>query len=129
MTKRVFLSFKMENKKQVDGVRLLAWSKNVDLDFYDESVRVAYKSTDAAYIKGKISEKIRRASVTVCFLDKETHQSQWVNWELEKSIEFGNRIILMGLPNGPQRLTVPEAVRGHDWYLWDVHYLSKLIDG
>ena len=39
--KRVFLSFKMEDKKQVDGIRLLSWNENVGLEFYDESVRVA----------------------------------------------------------------------------------------
>lgn len=49
--RRVFLSFKMEDKKKVDGVRLLSWNRNHPLDFYDESVRIAYKSENAKYIK------------------------------------------------------------------------------
>lgn len=57
--RRVFISFKMEDKKQVDGVRLMAWNKNLDLDFYDESVRIAYKSDNDDYIKKKDTGKDR----------------------------------------------------------------------
>lgn len=37
--KRVFISFRSENKKQVDGMRLLAANLNFDIEFYDKSVR------------------------------------------------------------------------------------------
>jgi hypothetical protein len=127
--KRVFLSFRAEDKKQVDGLRLLAANPDFDIEFYDESVRTPYNSEQATYIKGKIREKIRRASVTVCLLSSETHTSEWVNWELQESIDAGNKIILMGLPGGPDRLTVPAAVKGQTWYLWNLDSLKKMIDG
>lgn len=117
----------MEDKKQVDGVRLMSWNTNVPLEFYDESVRISYKSENATYIKSKISEKIRRSSVTLCLLGKTTHQSEWVNWELEKSIELGNELILMGLPNGPDKLRLPPVVADHGWLLWDPAALSERI--
>lgn len=125
--KRVFLSFKMDNKKQVDGVRLLAWHQHVDLDFFDESVRKPYDSEDAYYIRKRITEKIRRSSVTVCFLGENTYLSKWVNWELEKSIELGKGIVLMGLPGGPLNLQLPSAVAGRTWWLWDIKKLQSLI--
>lgn len=126
--KRVFLSFKMEDKKQVDGVRLLSWHKHVSLEFYDESVRIAYKSENAPYIRSKIREKINRSSVTVCLLGQNTHQSEWVNWELETSVELKKAVILMGLPNGPTSLKLPAAVRGQTWWLWDIDHLQRLIE-
>jgi hypothetical protein len=126
--RRVFLSFKMEDKKQVDGVRLLSWSKTHPLDFYDESVRLAYKSENASYIKMNIKQKIERASVTLCLLGKNTHQSEWVAWELETSIYCGNKIVLMGLPNGPDRLILPSSVQGQKWWLWDPGFLAKELD-
>ena len=125
--RRVFLSFKMEDKKQVDGVRLLSWSNNHPLDFYDESVRLAYKSENAPHIKTKIRAKIERASVTLCLLGKNTYHSEWVDWELRTSIELGKSIILMGLPNGPSSLILPPSVRGQIWYLWDSHALAQGI--
>lgn len=123
--RRVFLSFKMEDKKQVDGVRLLAWSANHPLDFYDESVRWAYKSEHAPYIKSKIRAKIERASVTLCLLGPTTYQSEWVDWELRTSMELRKGIILMGLPKGPDRLVLPPSVRGSNWYSWDPNLLAK----
>jgi len=126
--KRVFLSFKMENKKQVDGIRLLSWHKHVALEFYDESVRIAYNSENASYIRSRIRDKITRSSVTVGLLGQNTHQSDWVNWELTTSLELKKAVILMGLPNGPDKLILPRAVKGKPWHRWDVGQLQRLIE-
>lgn len=126
--KRVFLSFKMENKKQVDGVRLLAWHRHVGLEFYDESVRSPYKSENAPYIKSKIKAKIERASVALCLLGANTYKSEWVDWEMGTAIGLQKKIVLMGLPNGPSQLILPSSVRGRTWYLWDTTKLQKLIE-
>lgn len=125
--RRVFISFKMEDKKQVDGLRLLSWNKGHEIEFYDESVRLSYKSEHAPYIKSKIRAKIQRASITLCLLGQNTHLSEWVDWELETSIDEGNQIVLMGLPNGPSRLSLPPSVRGRDWYIWDLDYLTRVL--
>lgn len=122
--KRVFLSFKMEDKKQVDGVRLLSWSNNHPLEFYDESVRIAYKSANASYIKSNIKQKIERASITLCLLGRNTYQSEWVDWELSTSISCGNKVVLMGLPNGPDTLNLPPSVQDRQWWLWNPSFLA-----
>lgn len=126
--KRVFISFAMEDKKQVDGVRLLSWHQHVDLEFYDESVRTPYDGTDAAYIRRRIREKIARSSVTLCLLGTATHKSHWVDWELRTSMEMGRRIVIMGLPNGPPQLIMPPSVRGRTWYIWDIPTLQSLLN-
>jgi hypothetical protein len=117
----------MEDKQKVDGVRLLAWHEHVDLEFFDESVRSPYDSENASYIRSRIREKINRASITLCLLGARTHESRWVNWELDTSRQLGKRIILMGIPQHPQAVTLPEAVRGEKWYSWDVNHLQRLI--
>lgn len=125
--KRVFISFKMEDKPQVDGVRLMAWNDRFDLEFFDESVRIPYDSVNAAYIRSRIKGKIQRSSITLCLLGVKTHESKWVNWELETFIAEGNKIVLMGLPRGPGRLLLPAAVRGREWYLWNPQHLHQLL--
>jgi hypothetical protein len=127
--RRVFISFRHEDKPQINGLRLLAANPNFDIEFYDESVRTAINSENADYIRRKIREKISRTSVTRCMVSQYTHTSQWVNWELEESISKGSAIICMGLPNGPDRLTLPEPARRLDlpWYLWDHNLLARLI--
>lgn len=128
--KRVFLSFIAEDRKQVDGLRLLAANPRFGVEFYDESVRTPYDSFDAAYIRGKIREKIQRSSVTVCLLSQNTHLSKWVTWELEESIKQGNTIVCMGLPDGPERLTIPKPAKDLEigWWGWDLEKLKNLID-
>jgi hypothetical protein len=123
--RRVFISFKMEDKKQVDGVRLMSWNRGHELDFYDESVRISYKSENASYIRQRIKAKIDRASITLCLLGTNTYQSEWVDWELSTSIAAGNRIVLMRLPNGPQNLHLPPAATDRIWYLWNPAFLVK----
>src|SRR6266498_1327538 len=78
-----FLEF--HRGRQGEGVRfmLLAANPNYDLEFYDESVRVPIESRDAEYVKRRIREKINRTSVTVCLISENTHNSKWVDWELE----------------------------------------------
>lgn len=128
--KRVFISFRSEDKPQVNGLRLLAANPKFDIEFYDESVRTAINSDNAAYIRQKIKEKISRTSVTLCMVSELTYTSQWVDWELEESLNKGNTIICMGLPNGPQNIYLPEPARRLHlpWYFWDINLLQRLID-
>ncbi|MGY3610458.1 MULTISPECIES: TIR domain-containing protein [unclassified Bradyrhizobium] len=127
--KRVFISFRHEDKPQINGLRLLAANPDFDIEFYDESVRTAIDSTNAEYIRRKIREKINRTSITLCMVSELTYTSQWVDWELEESIDKGNEIICMGLPNGPSNLRLPEPARrlNLQWWFWDHNRLARLI--
>jgi hypothetical protein len=75
---------------QVNGLRLLAANPQFDVEFYDESVRTPYDSSDLRYIRRNIREKINRTSVTVCLPTSETYGSQSVHCELEESFDKGN---------------------------------------
>lgn len=126
---RIFISFRAEDRPQVNGLRLLAANPNFDIEFYDESVRTAIDSNNAAYIRSKIREKIDRTSVTLCMVSQFTYTSTWVTWELEESINKGSTIICMGFSNGPNQLTLPEPAKRLNlpWYFWDHDLLARLI--
>ena len=128
--KRVFISFRAEDRRRVDGLRLLSANPRFEIEFYDELVKTAIKSTDAAYIRRRIREKINRTSVTLCLVSELTHTSQWVTWEIEESIDKGNALICMSFPNGPNQLALPEPCRRLKlgWWLWDLEKLKQLID-
>ena len=125
--KRVFLSFMVEDRQTVNGIRLLASNPRHPIEFYDESVTTPYNSNNADYIKQQIREKINRTSVTVCISSRNTHTSQWVNWELEISMNKGNTIILMAI-QGLTQVTLPASVREHTCWTWDMAYLTRLIE-
>src|SRR5436305_2149430 len=85
MAKRVFLSFVVEDQSLVTLFRGQAKNKNNDLEFSDYSVQEPYESDNAAYIRAKICERIRAASVTICLIGETTYKSKWVDWEVRAS--------------------------------------------
>ena len=127
--KRAFISFRVEDKNKVNGLRLLAANDKFDIEFYDEFVRTPIKSENAAYVKTKLLEKINRTTVTICMVSELTHTSEWVDWELEKSYAKGNTVIYMGFKDGPDRLTLPKPGRDRQavWHSWDHEHLDRLI--
>lgn len=110
MAKRVFISFRAEDKPQVDGLRLLAKNPNYDLEFYDESVRAPVDSQKAEYVKRVIREKIGRAGVVLCLVSAETYASAWVDWELETAIKLQKPIVAMGFKS-LERAALPRPIR------------------
>lgn len=127
MANRVFISFKAEDKPQVDGLRLLARNPNYELEFYDESVRVPINSVSATYVKGRIREKIERSGVVMCLVSADTYTSDWVSWELKTAIELGKPIIPMAV-KGLQQATLPAPIRNRvSFYPWDPASLNTYL--
>lgn len=91
--RNVFISFATEDMAEVNLLRGQAKNDNNDIEFNDHSVREPYDSEQAEYIKRKIAERINRSSITVVFLSKDTAQSKWVKWEVEKSLELGKKVV------------------------------------
>lgn len=91
--RNVFISFATEDMNEVNLLRAQAKNENNDIEFNDHSVREAYDSEQAEYIKRKIAERINRASVTVVYLSDCAAKSAWVQWEVNKSIELGKKVV------------------------------------
>lgn len=91
--KNVFISFAYEDLNEVNLLRGQAKNENSDIDFNDLSVKEAFDSQRGEYIRQKIRERINQSSVTVVYLSSDAAQSKWVQWEVEKSVELGKRVI------------------------------------
>lgn len=107
--RNVFISFAMEDIDEVNLLRAHAKNEYSDIEFNDYSVREPYDSERADYIRQKITERIERASVTVVYLSASTAQSEWVKWEVEKSLKLGKRVIAMHASDSPPA-TLPRWV-------------------
>lgn len=93
--KNVFISFDYEDVGEVNLLRGQAMNPNSDIEFRDYSVREAYNSERAVYIKQKLAERINQTSTTVVYISEHTRNSEWVQWEVEKSLQLGKRVIAM----------------------------------
>jgi hypothetical protein len=107
--RKVFLSFHYEDRNQVNGFRLMAYSPNLPIDFADVSVRFAINSAEGAYLRKVISEKIKRCSVVVCLIGNGTAWREWVEWELETALNLGKGVCGVRLKDS--RGQAPEVLR------------------
>jgi len=97
MSKTVFVSYHSAKEDTNHKNLLVAWSKNdnghFDIKFDDTSVGVSINSTNATYIKSVIKRKISDSSVFLCLIGENTHNSDWVKWEIDKAIELNKKIV------------------------------------
>jgi MTH538 TIR-like domain (DUF1863) len=105
----VFISFAMENENEVNLLRGQAKKEDSNLEFNDYSVKEAYDSKNADYIKRGIREKIKQCSVTLVYVSNDTGTSKWVDWEIRESIRLGKGVVAM-YKEGTKPTNLPPAI-------------------
>ena len=127
--RRVFISFRGEDKPLVDLFRGQAKNENSDLDFIDYSLRVPFNSKNAEYIKSGIRERIKQSSVTIVFMTKDTHKSEWVDWEIRESHRLGKGVIGVKREED-QTVRIPEAMeeKGCKVVNWNHAEINRAIN-
>ena len=108
----LFISFAAEDIDEVNLLRGQAKNEKSDMEFVDRSVRDPFDSNRADYIKQRISERIRQSSMTVVMLTSDSAKSQWVNWEIERSLELGKKVVAFHTSDKPPG-QLPRAVKDH----------------
>ncbi|WP_457278749.1 TIR domain-containing protein [Polaromonas sp. P5_D5] len=127
--KHVFISFAHEDLNEINLLRGQARNEKTELEFDDHSVKEAYNSSNAEYIKGQIREKIDRVSVTLVFLSPHAAASEWVNWEIQESVRRGKGVV--GVYKGDSMPPVlPSAFRdgGYRAVPWSHESLTKAVN-
>ncbi len=111
--RNVFISFAAEDMDEVNLLRANAKNDNSDIEFNDHSVRAPFNSVRADYIKQKITERIERSSYCVVHISKYTDNSEWVKWEVEKSLSLGKTVIATHTKDGkPNKM--PRWIRANN---------------
>jgi hypothetical protein len=127
-TRHLFLSFHYEDRQQVNGFRLMGKNKNIDISFYDGSVREEVDSTRSAYVKSQIAAKIQRCSVLVCLIGDGTAWRKWVEWEISKALELGKGVCGVQLKGSRGR--APDILRkiGAPIASWNIDEIISAIE-
>ena len=127
-TRHLFLSFHYEDRQQVNGFRLMGRNKNIDIAFYDGSVREEVDSIRSGYIKSQIAAKIQRCSVLVCLIGDRTAWRDWVEWEISKALELGKGVCGVRLKGSHGR--APEILRriGAPVASWNIDEIISTIE-
>ncbi len=126
--KRVYLSFADIDAPKVKRLLPLLESPEFELDFYDGPLDMDIDSPEAEAVKQAIGERIVKCGIAVCLISENTYKSKWVDSQLQKNRNKGNRIIAMAL-KGTEDAILPAVVRESNlvFYPWDPPRLKKLV--
>jgi len=95
MPTNVFISFERHNLEQVNSIRALANNPQHDLEFHDRSETepvkdkkgnpLPYQPDDprSEPIKKELRRLLKKATKMVVVIGEFTHESNWVNWEIQ----------------------------------------------
>jgi hypothetical protein len=124
--RNLFLSFHSEDRKQVDGLRLMSRNQRVAVEFYDGSVRAPIKSDRGSYIKKVLREKIWQAEVLVCLIGNGTAWREWVDWEISTARQMHKGIC--GVKLKGSRGQIPPSLYGTPICRWDMDSIVAAIE-
>ncbi|MDK2743739.1 MAG: TIR domain-containing protein [Nitrospira sp. BO4] len=151
MPANVFISFDHDDQQQVAGFKLLKNNPNHPLDFQDHSLKDAVRDRSGKPIKyspsdvrskpvrDEIIRKFDRASKLVVLIGDNTHNSEWVDWEIKTFYEIKEKLSgentwkrIRGMTlKGCEHATIPNALyngRSTQWLAWDSEALDKWLD-
>lgn len=107
--RNTFLSFDYDDIDEVNLLRAHAKNEKSEIEFIDRSVKDPMNSERIKYIKQKITERIRQCSQTVVYITDTTHSSDWVKWEVEKSLQLGKGVIAVHKGDTPPS-SIPSCI-------------------
>jgi hypothetical protein len=97
------------------------------LEFADYSIKEPFDSRNAEYIGRGITEQIKYATLTICLYGPSTHQSEWVNWELKKTLEMGKPIMGVQLYDDGRIKYYPAPLQGWPRISWDIQKIVQTM--
>lgn len=151
MPANAFISYDHDDQSQVAGFKLLKNNPNHPLDFQDHSLKDAVRDrsgkpikfppsdTRSKPVRDEIIRKFDRASKLVVLIGDDTHNSEWVNWEINTFYEMKEKVSgentwkrIRGMTlKGSEQATAPSALyngRSTKWLAWDPEALDKWLD-
>jgi len=126
--KRVFLSFAPEDLPKAEKLIPLLRCQDYELDFYEKPLDLDFDAEGSEAISREAGEKIAKCNIAVCLIGENTHKSKWVDSQLRKNRNKGNKIIAMAL-KGVESAVLPEVIKEEflTFYPWDPQKLKILI--
>jgi len=125
---RAFLSFVEEDLNLVNLFRGQAKNQRFDLEFDDYSIKMPFDSRNVDYVGRGIAAQIKLATLTVCLYGPTTWQSEWVNWELNKTLEMGKPIMGVCLYSDGRVRYHPSPLEKWPRLSWNIPQIVSTMD-
>jgi MTH538 TIR-like domain (DUF1863). len=88
----VFVSHFHEDEESIKAMKNLLGDK-YNIRNYSVTSDKYNNAKNEEYIKSMLRDLIRKSGTFICLIGPDTHDSKWVNWEIEQAFKQGKRII------------------------------------
>lgn len=128
--KNVFISHFNKDEEHIGKLKSLVESRGYTLRNSSIDSTKPNEASNSDYIKTLLTDGIRWAGTTIVLISPETKNSDWVNWEIEKSNKEGNRIVGIYI-NGANNCDTPEMFKNYGDALvgWNTDRIIDAIEG
>ena len=119
-TRRVFISFHIDDESQVELLRQQVKDERFDIEFIDYSIKEPFDDK----WKTRAAERIKQSSFFICMIGPETHKREAVIWEINKAYELGKKVIGVKIYKN-EKHKIPKPLVDHgakimDWNLKEI---------
>lgn len=125
MSKRVFVSFHMENRHAKELLVAQAKSDRFDLEFTNYAVNEPFDDK----WKTQCKERINKCSVLICLIGEKTYQREAVNWEINTAYNLGKKVFGVRIHRDRNHI-IPTPLRNNNAriILWNISDIVKELE-
>lgn len=127
--KHFFISHYHFDEEHIPRLKALM-EEYYDIRNYSVTSEKFNNAQNEEYIKYLLRPLIKASSVFVCLIGPGTHESKWVNWEIEQASKMGKKIIGI-YTYGAKGEDIPEALKDHADAIvgWRKDKIKEAIEG
>ena len=121
--KKVFISYSMRNKAQVELLRYQAESEDFDVEFVDTSLKRPVKGRSW---KPTVAYEIQNSDAVICMVGDDTHSRAAVSWEVNYAYQHDIPVIPVRIHKDhttrmPKEITYNNGT-GISWKMEEIQY-------
>lgn len=130
ITKNIFISHRGEDDNSVQRLkeRLKENSYDVRNSSVDSTKHQHGRRPSDETIRKNLKEGVSWASTLICLIGPDTHNSAWVNYEIEQAHQMGKRIVGIYIHGYNEAVELPEAFKKYGGPPIGWNSLDKLTD-
>lgn len=124
---RIFISYKWEDKEYYDGLNGLLQNPNNNYVHIVIEEREDLRSKGENSVKDHLRRIIQNCDRVICLIGQDTHNSKWVQYELEVANSQKKRIIAVRVPGTTGG--VPNLIRDRRISIikWDANIINNAL--
>lgn len=106
-TKNVFISHHSKDEKNIEKFKSLLEKKGYQIKNSSIDSSKPNFAKNEEYVKRLLRMRIHWAGTFICLIGEETHEREWVDWEIEQANKKGKRIVGVYI-KGAEEADVPQ---------------------